>query len=117
MHKIIIKNLKLRCIIGINPDERKHKQEVVINMAIWADFSKAAKTDDIADTVNYRTLNKRVIRLVEGSRFNLLERLAGKIADECLECDAVEKVKVRVEKPGALRSAESVGVEITKGRA
>lgn len=116
MHKIIIKNLKLSCIIGVNPGERKNKQEVVINAVIWTDFSRAAKTDAIADALNYRTVNKQIIQLVETSRFNLLETLAERIAGKCLEYDAVEKVKIRVEKPGALRFAESVGVEIIKGR-
>ena len=116
MSKIIIKNLKLKCIIGVNPDERNRKQAVVINIAMWAQLEKAIVSDDIADTVNYGTLNKRVKAFVEDSSFRLIEALAGGIADLCMEEKALQKVKVRVEKLGALKSADSAGVEIIRCR-
>lgn len=114
MQKIIIKNLRLRCLIGINPDELKEKQDVVINATIWTNFSKAVKSDSLEDTVNYWDLNKRIIHLVENSKFNLAETLADRIADSCLEDSKVNGVRIRIEKPKALKSAESVGVELLK---
>lgn len=116
MQKIMIKNLRLRCLIGINPDELKEKQDIIINVAVWSDLSKAMKSDNLSDAVNYWELNKRIIHFVEGSKFNLVETLADKIADVCLEDARVEKARIRIEKPKALKSAESVGVELVKVR-
>ena len=114
--KILIKDLLLRCIIGINDIERKEKQDVVINLVIWSDLSKAAKSDDIRKTIDYKTITKDIISFVEKSEFFLVETLAEKIAQVCLRHDKVDKVKVTVEKPGALRFARSVGVEIVRKR-
>ena len=114
MDKLIISDLLLRCIIGMNEDERKNKQDVIIHIDIYTDTKKAGETDDIEDTVNYRTLAKEVIRMVEGSSYKLLEAMAAGIADICLRHDRVEGCRVRVEKPGALRFAKRVGVEIER---
>ncbi len=114
MNKIMIKNLKLRCIIGVKPQERRKKQEVVINVEVSLDFSGATKHDDLAGTVNYEALHKKIVSFVEGSKFKLIERLADRIADLCLEEKMVKRVKVTVEKPGALKFADSPGVEIIK---
>lgn len=116
LDRIRIQDLLLRCIVGINPDERKNKQDVVLNITLFADLTKAAGTDDIDDTVNYRTIKNQVIELVESSSFYLVEKLAGEIARVCLRNDRVEAVRVSVEKPGALRFARSVGVEIMRFR-
>ncbi len=114
MGKILIRDLLLRCIIGINEFERKDKQDVIINVAIWANLAQATETDDVGKTVDYKQINKNIISLVESSKFFLLETLAEKIAEVCLKHEKVVKVKVTVEKPGALRFARSVGVEITR---
>ncbi|HUB92568.1 MAG TPA: dihydroneopterin aldolase [Candidatus Saccharimonadales bacterium] len=116
MDKMMIRNLRLRCTIGIDPDELKEKQDVVVNVSIWSDFSKAVVSDRLQDTVNYWHINKKIIHLVEESKFNLVETLADRIAALCLEEPGVERVKVRVEKPKALKSAESVGAEIVRSR-
>ncbi len=113
-NRILIKDLLVRCIIGVNEFERREKQDVVINIELWSDFTKAAKTDNIRDTVNYREINKSVIGLAEKSEFFLIETLADKIAHLCLQHNGIQKVKVTVEKPGALRFAKSVGVEIIR---
>jgi dihydroneopterin aldolase/2-amino-4-hydroxy-6-hydroxymethyldihydropteridine diphosphokinase len=115
--RIEIKDLLLRTIIGINDEERRNKQDVLINITLFADTRAAGVSDDIADAVNYRTLTKRIIRLVEGSQFFLVEKMAAEIAAICLEDARVERAVVRVEKPGALRFARSVGVEIERRRA
>jgi dihydroneopterin aldolase/2-amino-4-hydroxy-6-hydroxymethyldihydropteridine diphosphokinase len=114
--RIQIKDLLLRTIIGINDEERRNKQDVLINITLHADTRAAGASDDIADAVNYRTITKRIIRSVEGSQFFLVEKMAAEIAAICLEDPRVERATVRVEKPGALRFARSVGVEIERGR-
>ena len=114
--RIEIKDLLLRTIIGINDEERRNKQDVLINITLNADTRAAGLSDDIADAVNYRTITKRIIHLVEGSQFFLVEKMAAEIAALCLADLHVERVTVRVEKPGALRFSRSVGVEIERGR-
>jgi dihydroneopterin aldolase / 2-amino-4-hydroxy-6-hydroxymethyldihydropteridine diphosphokinase len=115
--QIQIKDLLLRAIIGINEEERRNRQDVLVNITLHADTRAAGRSDDIADAVNYRTLTKRIITLVENSQFYLVEKLAAEIAALCLNDPRVEQADVRVEKPGALRFARSVGVEIQRTRA
>lgn len=114
---IEIHDLLLRCIVGINDAERKNKQDVLINIALWADTRAAARSDAIVDAVNYRTVTKQVIDHVESSTYYLVERLVERIAEICLRDPRVERVRVSCEKPGALRFARSVGVTITRTRA
>jgi dihydroneopterin aldolase/D-erythro-7,8-dihydroneopterin triphosphate epimerase len=114
--QILINDLFLRTIIGVNDDERSNRQDVLINLALDVDTRPAARSDDIADAVNYRSLAKQVIELVEDSQFFLVERMAEEIAQLCLRDPRVTKVAVRVEKPAALRFARSVGVSIERSR-
>jgi D-erythro-7,8-dihydroneopterin triphosphate epimerase len=114
--EIRIKGLFLRTIIGINDDEREHKQDVRINLALTVDTRPAARSDEIDDAVNYRTITKDVIDLVENSQFFLVERMAEEIARLCLRDPRVERVRVSIEKPAALRFARSVGVVIRRSR-
>jgi FolB domain-containing protein len=116
MDKITIHDLAARCIIGMNGDERREKQDVLINISLYADLRQAGISDRIEDTVDYRALKKKVLTLVEGSNFYLIEALADAIAQICLVNPAVETVSVKVGKPSALRFARSVEVEITRGR-
>ncbi len=113
---IDISDLHMRTIIGINPDERVNKQDVYVNVTLETDCRPAAKSDDIADAVNYRDLCKSIIDLVEGSKFLLVEKMAEEIARACLSDERVPWVRVRVDKPGALRFAQSVGVTIERNR-
>lgn len=117
MDRIQIRKLSLRCIIGIFPEERHEKQDVVLSLTLHADLSKPGASDDIGDTVDYKELKKRIVKRVEESDFYLIERLAEEIAALALEADGVQRVDVTVDKPGALRFAESVAVEITRYRA
>jgi len=114
LDRIHIRDLAARCIVGINPDERVNKQDIVINLTLHADLRKAGRTDDIADTVDYKAVKRKVLALVEGSSFLLLERLAEAIAGACLAQPGVRRVRVLVEKPAALRLARTVGVEIVR---
>lgn len=112
--RIEIKDLLLRGIIGVNDWEREVEQDILINITLTADLAQAGRTDSIEDTVNYRTLTKQIIRHVETSQRFTLEALAADIAGICLAQEGVERTRVRVEKPGALRFARSVGVEIER---
>lgn len=113
---IHIDDLHVRTIIGINPDERVNRQDVFISLTLETDTRPAAASDNIEDAVNYRTLTKDVFELVEQSEFLLVERMAEEIAVLCLQDERVTAVRVRVDKPGALRFARSVAVEIERER-
>jgi D-erythro-7,8-dihydroneopterin triphosphate epimerase len=116
LDKIRINDLQLRCIIGINDWERTQKQDVIINVTLYADLNKPCQTDNLSDSIDYKEIKKEIIAIVENSSFNLIERLAVEIAKICLSPPLVEAVQVRVDKPGALRFAKSVGVEIFRDR-
>ena len=114
--RIVINNLFLRTITGINDDERANRQDVLVNLTLETDTRIPGRTDDIADAVNYRSMTKQVIDLVEGSRFFLVEKMAEEIAALCLTDERVSRATVSVEKPAALRFARSVGVTIERSR-
>ncbi|MCK4907216.1 MAG: dihydroneopterin aldolase [Spirochaetes bacterium] len=114
--KIYIRDLLLRCIIGLNEEERNNKQDVIINIVLFADLKKASKSDNISDSCNYKTIKKSIIGLVENSSFLLIETMAGNISDLCLADDKIDAVKITVDKPGALRFTKSVAVEIFRER-
>lgn len=115
--KIIIKNLVARGIIGINDWEREKPQEIVINLTIFTDTRRAAETDDLEHSVNYRTIAKQALHHAETAERLTVEALAEDIAKLVLEDLNAVRVLVRVEKPGAVRFSESVGVEIERARA
>jgi FolB domain-containing protein len=114
--RILISDLSARCIIGVNEDERVKKQEVLINITLFTDLTKPSITDRLEDTVDYRALKKKVLAMVEDSKFFLIEALAGAVAGICLEDPIVSQAVVRVDKPGALSHARSVAVEVTRDR-
>ncbi len=114
LDRIHIRDLLLRCIIGIFPEERREKQDVIINITLGGDMSRAGQTDNIEDAIDYKNIKKRVLAMAQQSSFFLVERLAEQIAAICLENPKVQEVQVTVEKPGALRFARSVGVEIVR---
>lgn len=114
MDQIIIKDLLLRGIIGINDWEREKKQDILINISLFADLRQAGESDAIEESVNYRTITKKIIRHIEQSERFTVEALAQDIINLCLQESDVIKARVRVEKPGALRFARSVGVEIER---
>ncbi len=113
---IRIKNLKLRTIIGINDWERVEKQGLVINLKLELNRIKATDTDRIEDTVNYKSLTKQIISEVEQSKYYLLEKLAHHLMQIALKDKRVKSATVEIDKPGALRFADSVSVSCTAGR-
>ena len=117
MDRIEIKDLLVRGIVGINPDERTKPQDILISVTMWTDTTAAAKSDSIEDAVNYRTISKAIISHTERGDPMLVERLAEELVRVCFSSDPrIEEVELRVEKPGALRFAKSVGVIIHRKR-
>jgi len=114
--KIYIRDLLLRCIVGVNDDERNTTQDVLINVVMETDLQPAGTTDDFSRTVDYSAIKKEIIGLVEKSSYFLIEALAENIASCCLAHPPVKQVTVTVDKPGALRFAKGVAVEVTRGR-
>lgn len=112
--RIEIHDLLVRCIVGINPEERVKKQDVIINLTLFADLRQAGRSDDIDDAINYKTLTKRVLDHVEESEYFLVEKMAHKIAEIAVQEFGIQRAIVSVEKPGALRFARSVGVVVER---
>ena len=112
--RIHITDLMLRTIIGVNDWERVERQDVLLNITLFGDLHAAGENDQIEDTINYRTVTKQIIQHVEKSQRFTVEALAADVARICLQAEGVTRVWVRIEKPGALRFARSVGVEIER---
>jgi FolB domain-containing protein len=116
MDKILIRDLLARGHIGITDSEREHPQDILINVTLYLDLTPAAITDHIDDTISYSIVSKEILSLVDQSRKKTVEAMAADIASLCLSHKLVERVQVRVEKPGAVRFTRSVGVEIERDR-
>ena len=114
MDKIFINDLQVETVIGIFDWEREIKQTISINLEMEFDISKAAKSDDINDSLDYKKVSKRIISLCEKADSYLVENLIEKIAQVVLKEFPVSKVTVSLEKPGALRGSKSVGIKITR---
>lgn len=115
MDKIFLSELKVDTIIGIWEWERRIRQTVIIDLEMSADIARAAVTDEVADTLNYKSVAKRIQNFVAESSFQLVETLAEKIAAIIRDEFDVAWVKVRVNKPGAIRGSKDVGVLIERG--
>jgi dihydroneopterin aldolase len=116
MDKIFITALKTEAIIGIFDWERQVKQTVIVDIEISADIAKAALSDSINDTLNYKRIAKRVLAFVEESKFHLVETLAQHIAILLLDEFGVARVSLSLSKPGAIRSSRDVGVKLERDR-
>src|ERR1700722_2832722 len=116
MDKIFIHALKTEAIIGIFDWERQGKQTVIIDIEISADIPKAALSDSIGDTLNYKKVAKRVLAFVEGSQFHLVETLAEHVAMLLLDVFSIAWVRISLSKPGAIRSSRDVGVLLERDR-
>jgi D-erythro-7,8-dihydroneopterin triphosphate epimerase len=116
MVKIRIKELKLRTYIGFNPEERQKKQDVTINICFQYDAEKAAESDDVESAVNYKTITKQIIKFVEENQFLLLEKMTSDICQLILENKNIQFVEVEVDKPHALRFADSVSATVSHSR-
>ena len=111
--KIRIKNLRLRTFIGINEEEILKQQDVIINVTIHYDAKRASDSDEMGDALNYKTITKRIISLVEDNRFSLLEKLTSDVLDIAAEHPWVTFAEAEVDKPHALRFADSVSLALS----
>jgi dihydroneopterin aldolase len=115
MDKIFLHELKIDTVIGIWEWERKIRQTVIVDLEMAADIARAAATDDVADTLNYKSVAKRIQGFVGESSFRLVETLAERIAGIVRDEFGVAWVRVTVHKPGAIRGSRDVGVMIERG--
>ena len=116
MDQVFISDLVARGILGVNEEERVRPREIRINLILFGDLTKAGRSDDIRDTTDYSTLARKVLAHAETAQRFTVEALAADLARICLEEPGVRRVRVRVEKPGAVRFSHSVGVEIERGK-
>jgi len=115
--RIFLRGLEIDCIIGFIEWERRIKQTIVIDLEMPVDCRRAALTDEVADTVDYKKVSKRIIAFVEASQFKLVETLAHRTAMLVIEEFGVEWIRISVNKPGAIRGSRDVGVSIERTRA
>lgn len=114
MDQVIIKDLLARGVIGISEQERARAQDILINAVVFTDIHRAAQSDAIEDCVDYSLLAKKLLAHAESAARHTVEALVSDLARLCLEQPGVAGVRIRVEKPGAVRFAHSVGVEIER---
>lgn len=115
--RIFLRGLTAECIIGFIDWERRVKQTVVVDLELPVDCRRAAVSDDVGDTVDYKKVAKRVLAFIEASEFKLVETLAHRLALLLLEEFGLEWVRLSLNKPGAIRSSRDVGVVIERSRA
>jgi 7,8-dihydroneopterin aldolase/epimerase/oxygenase len=115
--RIFLRGLTAECVIGFIDWERRVKQTVVVDLELPVDCRRAAVTDDVNDTVDYKKVSKRVLAFIEASEFLLVETLAQRLAMLILEEFALEWLRLSINKPGAIRNSRDVGVAIERSRA
>jgi len=116
MDQILIRDLLVRGVIGITDRERERPQDILINVVLFTDISRAAETDHIADCVDYSKVSKKLMAHAESAARQTVEALVTDLSQICLDQPGVQGVRIRVEKPGAVRFSRSVGVEIERFR-
>lgn len=114
--RIHIKNLRLRTFVGFNPEEQAKKQDVIINVELFYDARAAARSDDVTEALDYKTITKRIIARVEDRHFLLLEKLVHEVLEMCMQHPAVREATVEIDKPHALRFADSVSLSMSARR-
>jgi dihydroneopterin aldolase len=114
---IFLRGLEIECLIGFIEWERRIRQKVVIDFELPVDCAHAARTDDVADTLDYKRVSKRIIEFVSASEFKLVETMSHRVAMLVLEEFGVEWIRLSVNKPGAIRGSRDVGVTIERRRA
>ncbi len=112
---VFIEDLTIETVIGIYDWERKIRQKVVFNIEMATDIAKAAKTDSIENTLDYKAVSKRIISFVEDSEFQLVETMAERVAEIIQTEFSVPWLKLKLSKPGAVRGSKAVGVIIERG--
>lgn len=116
MDTIFLRDLEINATIGIFEWEKRIKQKVRIDLEMATDIAKAAASDSIKDTLDYKAISKRIIQFVEDSRFELIETLIEKVSEILLKEFSIPWVRVTISKPGAVRGSRDVGVVIERGK-
>ncbi len=116
LSQIHIKDLRLRTFIGFNEEEQRKRQDVVVNIRIDYDALSAARGDEVAEALDYKTITKQVIAHVEENRFLLLEKLVNDLVETVMGHQAARRVEVEVDKPHALRFSDSVSLTMSASR-
>lgn len=114
MDKIFITALRAETVIGIYDWEKATRQRVIVDLELDTDIRRAAQTDDIVDTINYKSISKRLVRFIEDSRYELIESLAERLAKLLIDEFGVARVALTLHKPGALSDADDVGMKIVR---
>ncbi len=114
MDELLISGLKINAIIGVYPHEKTIRQDLFLDLLFYFDARPSAETDNLADTIDYDQLSREIKELLEQEPCNLIETVAEKTARICLSYAVINKVKVSVSKPSALKRAENVKVTITR---
>lgn len=114
---IDVQDLVVKSVIGVRDEERRAKQELRLQLRLFIDAKRAGASDRIEDTIDYDSVSQRVVQVAEASEFRLLERLAEELARVCVKEFAVPRVRVTVEKPGAVRHAKSVALTVERDAA
>lgn len=112
-----VHDLVVKAVIGVHEEERRAKQELRLQLRLYIDAKRAGASDRIQDTIDYDSVSQRVVQVVEASEFRLLERLAEEVARVCVKEFAVPRVRITVEKPGAVRNAKSVALTVERDAA
>ncbi len=115
--RIFLRGLEIDCVIGFIEWERRIKQTVVLDIELPVDCRRAALTDEVANTVDYKKVSKRIIGFVEASQFRLVETLAHKVAMLVIEEFGLEWVRLSINKAGAIRGSRDVGISLERTRA
>ncbi|HSN17908.1 MAG TPA: dihydroneopterin aldolase [Gammaproteobacteria bacterium] len=116
MDIVFIRDLKVDTVVGIYDWEKRMRQHVLLDIEMGTDIARAAKTDKIEDTLDYKAVAKRVHQFVQESQFGLVETLAEKVAELIMRDFQVPWVKLTLNKPGAVSGSKSVGVVIERGK-
>ncbi|HEY3858793.1 MAG TPA: dihydroneopterin aldolase [Gammaproteobacteria bacterium] len=116
MDIVFIRELKIDTLVGIYEWERRLRQHVILDIEMGTDIAKAAKSDKIEDTLDYKAVSKRVLQFVHDAEYGLVETLAEKVAEIIMQEFLVPWVKITLSKPGAVSSTKSVGIVIERGK-
>lgn len=119
MHKdiIFIKNLTIQAIIGVYEWEKQFKQPLIFDLEMTTDLSKAAASDALKDTVNYKQVSDEIIELIEANQFELLESVSDQVCQHIFQqYPSVEKIELTINKPNAVPQAEAVGIKMVRFR-
>ena len=116
LDRLRIRELRVRCRVGVTAEERRLPQDVLVTLTLHADLSRSCRSDNLRDTVDYKALKKAILVECESKSFRLIERLAQRVAELALRDPRIQRVDVVAQKPGALRFAQCSEVEITRSR-